>query len=436
MVVLVTKQWSGLGLALLMARQESEVVCAYDYRGLQGKELNATEQCGEGLVEKVPFTGLTKRLADDPLFVFDGNDFPREAEQLQQAGHLVIGTSRIGQRLEDDREFAIEIARQVGFPIPESQEFTAYEPALAWLKERSDKAYVYKPDKQNPTLTYVPLDQSDPERANQELQQYIESFEHVASPKFVLQEVVQGIEANVELWVRHGEPILALLDLESKRKLVGELGENIGCAGDYVQVIPLDAPLVQQTAAKYLAWPELQDYTGSVDVNVMITEEGQAFFLENCFRFGYNAYPVLFQSLARAPMEVIMREWVSGSDDVRQYFSEAVGGSLTLVMDHPQMGMPILIPPEARDSTYLYRAYQTEHGLAMVDQWPEIACVTALGSSIPEAGALCLERAEAVDFPGKGYRIDLANDDQPKLPAARLQALQEMGLLGAPVEAE
>lgn len=432
-VVLVTKHWGGLGLAMLMAKQGSDVVCASDYRGLRGKELYATEKCGDGLVEKIP---LAKALSQykGALWVFDGNDFPGEAEDLKAKGELVIGTSKLGQRLEDDRDFAAQTAEEMGFALPETQEFTDYDPALKWLEEREDRAFVYKPDKQDPTMTYVPLDKSDPQRANEELRQYIESLEHGKQPKFVLQEVVDGTEANVELWLRHGEPVAAFLDLESKRKLVGDLGANIGCAGDYLQAVPLDGPLVEHTVGKYLAWDELNDYTGSVDANVMIAD-GKFYFLENCFRFGYNAYPTIFQSLALVEMETILRAWVTGGD-VRPYFAPGVGGSLTLVIDQPKTGVPIIIHPEAKDATYLYRAFESENGLAMVDEWPEIACVTAYGETIADAGALCLERAEAVSFPGKGYRIDLDSDDLPTLPAPRYEALKDMGLIIEPVEAE
>jgi phosphoribosylamine-glycine ligase len=420
---------------MLMQRQGSDVVCAYDYRGLRGKELAATEKCGDGLVEKITLDHAKRtERGKGALWVFDGNDFPHEAEDLKEHGETVLGTSVIGQRLEDDRDYALQIAEEMDFAIPESQEFTDYDPAIQWLKERADRAFVYKPDKQDPTMTYVPLDTSDPERANEELRQYLESLEHGKDPKFVLQEVVDGVEANVELWLHDGNPILAFLDLESKRKLVGDLGENIGCAGDYLRSLALDDPLVEHTAARYLAWDELNEYTGSVDANVMIADN-KFYFLENCFRFGYNAYPTIFHQLALAPMETILRRWTAGQS-VIDYFAPGFGGSLTLVIDHPKPGIPILIHQEAKDATYLYRAYESENGLAMVDEWPEIACVTAYGETIADAGALCLERAEGVAFPGKGYRVDLADDDLPTLPAARYHSLVEMGLVTEPVEVE
>lgn len=417
-----------------MQRQGSDVICAFDYTHVEPEEIDATEKCGDGLVRKVPLDYALKHfMGRDALWVFDGNDLPKEADKLRAKGEQVIGTTALGQRLEDDRDFAAMTAESLGFALPETEKFTDYGKALQFLQANTDTAYVYKPDKQDPTATYVPQD-DDPGKANQELQEYLNSMMTTAKPSFIVQEVVHGIEINLELWVRDGQPIMAFGDLESKRKLVGDLGENVGCAGDYILPLPLDTPIVQRTVAQYLGWPPLAHYTGSIDANVMIAEDGQAYFLENCFRFGYNAYPTIFQALTPTAMEVVLRDWVSGSESLDHYFPHPVGGSLSLVVDRPKTGTPMIIPPEAEQGTYLYRCYRDEKALAIVDGWAEVACVVSAGNSIPEVGRQCLELAKAVAVPGKGYRIDLPNDDLPTLPEARYQRLQQMGLLPFHVE--
>lgn len=423
-VILCTEQWGGLGLALLMQRQGADVLCAFDYAGVDPKERECTELLGDGLVEKLPLARAMRSLVgEEALWVFDANDFPKQADALRARGEEVIGTSAIAHRLEDDRKYGAQIAEEVGFRLPESQSFSDYDAALQYLEANSDRAFCYKPDAQDPTSTYVPMEKDDPPRANLELREYLQSLKAAKQPKFLLQEVVIGTEVNFELWVHEGRPLAAFCDLEAKRKLVGDLGENVGCAGDFVFQVPLDSPGIQATVAQYLSHPALQGYTGSVDANVMVVD-GEPLFLENCFRFGYNAYPVIFQALAQHPMEAILRAWVAG-DAVEAAFHDGVGASLSLVVDHPKRDTPILIPKDIEESIYLYRAYQNG-SLGVVEGWPEIACAVALGESIPAAGNACLELVRQVGLPDKGYRVDLTQADLPTLPLARYHALREM----------
>ena len=368
------------------------------------------------------------------LWLFDDNSLPREAEALRADGELVLGTAAIANRLEDDREFALETAKSLGFDVPLYEEFTDYDKGIAYLEQHGEQAFAYKPDKGDPTMTYVPLVKDDPGTANQELQQYLQSLERGGAPKFVLQEMVQGVEVNTELWVKDGQPLLGLVDLEAKRRLVGDLGEHVGCAGDYLFALPVDHPLIAETAGRYLQWPTLQHYTGSVDANV-IFGDGKTYFLENCFRFGYNAYATILQDLAVLPVEDLFRMWVAG-EDCADTMAGGFAASLSLTMSDPKMGTPILIPPELQDHTYLYRGYGDDTGLHMVDRWDEVLCVTAYGETPDAAGSECQARAEAVNFPNKGYRLDLTASAIPTLPLARLESLIEMGWLeGAEVSA-
>ena len=436
-VIMVTRYWDGLGLAMLMQRQGSDVICVFDYTSVPAKELDQTKKIGTGLVQKISLdTAISRYSGTGALWVFDGNDLPKVAESLKRSGELVIGTSKLSQQLEDDRDFAVGFAESVGFKVPESQYFSDYDKAIEYLEARPDRAFAFKPDKQDPNATYVPLETDDLAKANDELREYLHSLTVTKKPSFIIQEVVHGVEANFELWLRNGQPVAAFADLESKRKLVDDLGENLGCAGDYVFGLPLDARGVRTTVARYLERPEVGAYTGSVDVNVMLVD-GEPLFLENCWRFGYNAYPVIFQALATRSMEEILRDWVAGTGQLPPSFKDGYGASLSLVADHSKDGTPIMVPEKIHESVYLYRAYHDVDHVAMVEHWNEVACVTAHGETMEAAGKKCLELAEQVAFPGKGYRTDLVDRDLETLPIPRHEALQSLGLVpGQPDDEE
>lgn len=427
-LIFVTREWAGLGLALLAKSQGSDVLCAYSYDKKKQEDLDEAQQIGDGLLDKVPLEKATRELIQQGnLWVFDGNELPAIADRLRNAGEAVIGTSTLAAKIEHDRSYAAEVAKSVGLALPETHEFSDYQVALDFLETNEDKAYVYKPDEGDPTATYVPQNRDDLSQANLELREYIISLQgDNAKPKFILQEIVEGTEVAFDAWFRDGRIVAVFMDLEAKRKLTGDLGENIGCAGDYVSKIAETARGVKDTVVKYQRWKELKNYTGSVDVNVIYVR-GKPLFLENCFRFAYNAYPAMFHSLAQESVEVILREWVEGKGRLDSMFRPGFAGSLTLTND--EKPGPILIPKEVMDSVDLYRAYSDEGHLCSVGEWQEIACVIAHGATIEAAGASCLALAKEVSMPNKGYRVDLASASLPTLPLARYRALAANGLL-------
>lgn len=428
-LVLVTKDWSGLGLAVLAKSQGSDVIATYDYGDIEEDELEHVELIGDGLIEKAPFAkARDKLLREKNIWLFDNNELPKLADKLRNAGELVIGTSSLSGKMENDRNYAVKVAESVGLQIPQTKKFTDYPAAIKFLESNKDKSYVYKPDEGDATSTYVPQNREDVSKANEELREYISSLEGEPSPRFILQEVVDGVEADFDLWIRNGRPLVAFLDLEAKRKLTGDLGENIGCAGGYVTKMPYEARGVQETVAKYLSWKELEHYTGSIDSNVIITKSGPH-FLENCFRFGYAAYPAMFHALAKDSVEDILRHWVSGNGKMDDFFKSGFAASLTMTSDNPKDGQPILIPKDIRSDIDLYRAYAEDGHLRLVEGWPEIACATAHGNTIEVAGNKCLDLAAQVSFPNKGYRLDLATSALPNLPLSRYRALQARGYL-------
>jgi len=429
-VILVTQDWGGIGFAALMKKQGSDVIGAYDYDAVEDDDLESTELNGDGLVDKIELReALSKLTGKKALWVFDGNDLADKADMLSRAGELVVGTSGLSRRGENDRDFAVGLAESVGLKSPATEKFSNYDKAIKFLESRKSQAYVYKPYGEDPTATFVPLDADDPMRANEELREYLLSLvAEKGKPQFILQELVHGVEANFELWVRKGKPIAAFCDLESKRKLDGDLGAPIGCAGGYVFATSLTCRGIQSTVAKYLKLKEFAHYTGSVDANVMIVN-GEPLFLENCFRFGFNAYPAILMGLAKDSVEDTLRQWVTGTHDMRDRFKTGFAGSLSLLCDNPVNGFPIMAEGLFPEKFYLYRGFEEDHRLQMVAGWPEIGCVVGRGLTPESAGNECLALAKQVSFPNVGYRLDLAHTNLSTLPIPRYRALQTNGWL-------
>src|SRR5438477_5544792 len=356
---------------MLMQRQGSDVTFAYKFGETDPKDREATQICGDGLVEKIPYSdALTKYFSKrDTLWVFDTNEWAGLAQRLINAKRLVIGTSALSAQMEHDRMFAAKLAKNVGLDLPETREFESYSEAISFLESRKSQAFVYKPNEGDPTGTFVPQEIDEPSKANTELREYIGSLKPEGKPSFVLQALIpDGVEANFDIWLRRGKPIAAFLDLESKRKLTGDLGMNVGCAGDYVTKVPVESKGVEQTVGRYVGLQNLASYTGSVDANVVFSR-GKILFLENCFRFGYNAFPALFYALAKRPAEQIFREWITGEKALDGAFDSGFAGSLTLMCDKCEKGRPILISRSAEEHVCVYQAFKDNGHLAEVGGW-------------------------------------------------------------------
>ena len=78
---------------------------------------------GDGLVEKAEYDQKNVDWAD--VIVFDSNVFnlPYEAETMRKHGYHVVGSSHFAGQLENDRSFAIQVAKEAGSDVPQIREF-------------------------------------------------------------------------------------------------------------------------------------------------------------------------------------------------------------------------------------------------------------------------------------------------------------------------
>lgn len=413
MLIFVTSNWSCLPLAILAARQGETVVATQ----LDPKD-DTLPYIGHGLVDVVSLDdALRQHRYRDAVWAFDTNELWKVADGLSRAGEIVIGTSPLSYRLEHDRAFAATIARELGFLLPLTKEFTSRDEALKWLEKYKDRSFVYKPNEGDPSATFVPRT-DDPS----ETIQYVSALPPREKVSFVLQEKVVGVEANFDMWMRNGEPIVGFLDLESKRAMTSDLGPLCGCAGDLVTRVSLTCLGMRQTVGRYLNWRAADSYTGSIDANIILTNKGPV-FLENCWRFGYNAYVAIFAELAKAPIEYVLRLWARGIDRIEYLFRQGYAASLTVFAEYkedtPVWGPMLPLAAHAEKGTWISVANNREIGVT-----------TGSSAESPAAASSEAERnAAQVVAPNSWYRTDLSRDDQLYLPLRRLTMLQTAGWL-------
>lgn len=428
--IIATKHFAGLGFALRLQEEGHDVLVAY--AGIDDRRAtDSYDFVGNGLVEKMPLADAMASREDrrDAYWIWDENHSVEENEQLRREGYKVFGGGSYADRMEHDRDACLAFVDRYGLKPPPSFAFDDAAKAIAFVEEHADTAYVYKPDHGENYETWVPQSVAAAE-ANVELREHLRSLRNT-SP-FVLQELKDGIETNVEAWFVNGEPRFAFMQIESKRKLAGDLGDFVGCAFDFVFEVPLESRAVRESIGRlFPAYREMR-YTGFGDANFIAARDGLWFF-EKCERFGYNAHPTLFWTLNRDPLGETLASLVDGT--FTPNFAPGFGASCTMYMDHRQRGKVVHFPASVARHLYLYDVYEASGAAAentmllTAGYYDDVLIATGFGYTIPTAWEAALETARAVKFPGRSFRIDGGGTDFPSSPLRRYEALQAMGYL-------
>jgi hypothetical protein len=437
--VIITKDFTGLGWAYQLDLAGEDVVIAVDYQEEdEPKQRKRMEMVGDNWLTVMKLDEALKILkSPNTYWVFAENNFPDVAEKLIAEGHKVFPRSMpLSEEMEHDRDFGVEVAEDAGLTPPPTHEFKDRDAAVDFLESHLDKAYVMKiNDNKFNFQTFVPV-RKDNYDANESLRLYLRNMDEDPD-EFILQERIKiedGTEVNVELWYQEGEPFMAMVGLEVKRKDTYDVGEMCGCGGDFAFMVPMNCSLVEKTIEKMDPFYKEQKYTGFADVNVIFTKDGIPHFLEVCNRFGYNAHPNMFLALARDTFANIIADWVDGKvEDIPGRFSGEVGCSLTLLIDHPRQGLPIHIDPEYAKKVYLFDGYMPASGeLAMTGYSDEIAIAVGSGKDIEAAWkdvSEAVAQDEVVSFPDIKYRFDLASTNYFNSPLLRYNELKKRGLI-------
>jgi len=288
---------------------------------------------GDGLIDKVAYNQKNVDWAD--LVVFDGNEFklPYEAEILRRDGKQVLGSSAFVGRLENDRAFAIEVAKQAGISVPDVREFSggsAWDDAKRYVTRMApDKKLVWKPNGEAPATTFVAESRDE---ILQMFPYWKELYsEHSEEPSFIITDAIEGEEISTEGWFNGEQFYLPNHTLERTRFFDGDHGEKTGCAGNVVWSHG-DTPLYNRLFNK-LAPFFAGRYNGPVDVNVIIEKNSnEPIFLEFTPRFGYDAFFGL--------MEIL------NSDMGKLFYETAYGRDISATVDRAFSGaVRVHVPP-------------------------------------------------------------------------------------------
>lgn len=200
---------------------------------------------------------------------------------------VVFGPSKAVAEWETDRMKGMEVLEEHGIPTPKTQLCTSYSQAVGYVK-RHDGRLVCKPcadaDK---SLSYAA---KSPEDMLFMLSKW--HNEGKLKNKFVLQDFIPGVEFAVGVYCgRDGFSGGFEENFEHKKLMAGEIGPATGEMGTVLQFTAHSrlAELVLKPLEKTLI---NMGFTGDVDVNCIVDDDGIPWPLEFTTRMGYPALQI------------------------------------------------------------------------------------------------------------------------------------------------
>lgn len=357
--------------------------------------------------------------ADEGIVLFEGVGQGSLQSRLREEGYAVVGGSRGGDRLEEDRAFGQNVLSEMGLMTAPALEVVGFAAAIEHVvKNRRPYVLKFSGSGFASTRTYVGMleDGSDMVAL---LQQQQRQWSYPESPRLLLMDRLQGVEVGVGAWFNGDEWLRpANLDWEHKRFFPGDLGELTGEMGTVVSYQNAEK-LFEATLGKTAEFFREAKHVGYVNLNMIVNSEG-AWPLEFTCRFGYPGFAIL-SALQAEPWDVTLKRLVL-KETVRMPTHEgfAVGIVLTVPpfpyphgYDQLSKGMPICFSPSLTDedrlSLHLAEVGMKDGQLVTAGQVGYCMVVTGRGLTVADAQRKAYNVAEKVAIPNVRYRIDIGN---------------------------
>lgn len=281
--LIISEGGDGLGLAVRLKDEGHEA-------SMMIKDPDLDKR-GENLVEKGSLCGFGS------VVIADCTGSGNAIDRFVEAGVPTFGGSSIADKLECDRKYASQIFNECGIREPASQEFNNWEEAENFVKGLSDEVrLVFKPEgKFSGTVpSYVSSDNGD-------LLDYLTHARNLIGenePSFVLQEFIEGTCISSEAWYARDHFIFPTNHtLERKQLMCGDIGPSGGCTGNVVwRCDERDCPLCRNLG-RLSSFLSKVNYCGCIDINSVVSKDGNIYALEFTPRFGYDAFPTLLYGL-------------------------------------------------------------------------------------------------------------------------------------------
>lgn len=236
-------------------------------------------------------------IGENYIWVFDGCANGDMQDWLREKGELVVGGSKEGDKLENERQLNQYWFTLLGFDQPYSQNFCDLDQAIDFVSENKEKRFILKQNGDAPkSLNHMGKFENNEDMLFH-LKELKKGWNEQQYGKFDcdLMEVVEGLEVaasaffNGTDWLRNKEgQVVGFLNFEEKKEIDDNLGETTGETGTTFLGVTEKNAIFNQIIMK----PEITEYlkninfVGVFDINGTLQKNGKFTAFEPTMRFG------------------------------------------------------------------------------------------------------------------------------------------------------
>lgn len=344
------------------------------------------------------------------VVIFDQTGKGKAGADFRRRGFKVIGGNPFDADLELDRSQGTKIMQALGIATPKTQVMASVHQAQAYLATRSG-TWFFKPNGKSTTLTH----HGEPK----DLIRWLDwGQQFIKGEPFELQQGITGIEISTEAWfdgTRFVPPFNATL--EEKHFLTGDLGPRTGCESNVVWIWSGTSPALPAATVLRLA-PMLKasGYVGPIDLNAILTDDGEPHGLEWSARLGFDASQA-YSMLIDGDYGEQLEKFAHG--DLTRWKLDEDRFAMTLRVTTPPYPVEHAGAGKAMAGLPLDKAILGDaHAIFPCDVrkdrqgpclagWSGYVCaVGATGTSFDRCRATVLSMAEKLTIPEKQFRTD------------------------------
>jgi phosphoribosylamine-glycine ligase len=375
---------------------------------------------GDGLVKKVRSpAALGSFVGKNGIIVFDGNKASKDADSFRSSGYIVLNGGSFQHKLENDRSYGIELAREIGIAVPPYKTFNTLSDAARYARSHKEKSYYFKSDK------YLESDATRHAKTTQGLVQYLEWLRKRFGNDIpcMLQQEIEGVALSTA-WYWNGHAIIGPVEgtIEHKKYLDGDIGPSTGCSMNVVwfyRGLPkiaegLHLDKLQEIFRREKAPP------GIYDINAVIAKrDGTPYFLEWTPRFGYDSEPTA-QLLVSGTLGGLYAGVALGISGTLPVSMDGAAYSFRLgIPPYPwefagkdrkktSNGAPVPINPDAPlwQGFIGYSLRKSKGKIEIADEDGLVGLAAASGTSLEQMHNQAMRIAQKLDIQALSYRTD------------------------------
>ncbi|UCB29716.1 phosphoribosylamine--glycine ligase [Duffyella gerundensis] len=337
-------------------------------------------------------------------------------DAFRTAGLKIFGPTQAAAQLEGSKAFTKDFLARHHIPSAEYQNFTAVEPALAYLREKGAPIVIKADGLAAGKGVIVAMTLEEAEAAVEDMLAG-NAFGN-AGHRIVIEEFLTGEEASFIVMV-DGENVLPMATSQDHKRVGdGDTGPNTGGMGAYSPA-PVVTDEIHQRVMDQVIWPTVRGmaaegnvYTGFLYAGLMIDDEGQPKVIEFNCRFGDpETQPIMLRM--QSDLVELCLAGCEGTLDQQdsQWDPRPALGIVLAAGGYPgdyQTGLQIHgLPLEQPDDRKVFHAGTKMQGDMVVTNGGRVLCVTALGDDVADAQQRARELVKDISWTGSFSRSDI-----------------------------